>query len=462
MWKKVLITIGICLTIVALSLLFISILVITKSKPSEREAENKGLPVQVITAEKQDMQVLLEATGTAQPRTLTQLVAQVAGDMVFIAPELRSGGIIRKGMVLTKQDPENYELAVQRIQTQLGKAEIDLEELNLQRENMKADLDLSRQREALAKRSFERAKTLLQTQTGSEAARDKAESDWLNSQAQVLNLQNNLKLLDVREKALKQNIESIEVQLKEAKINLENTTIRSPFDGRALMRMVELGEYANPGKTLGRIYDSSTMEVPCRLPVSDIVWLGIDAENLQNGRVPESEAPTARLRLKTAGQIFEWTGRVTRIDSEIDATTRMSGVTIEVRDFAGKLINGGPRNNAMAPPFIPGLFLDIIIEGRKLQNVSAIPRGLVTPKSTVYIAREDKLHIQDVEVLRYMGDLALIGADIEAGDKIVASPIGMPVDGMLLQVREGEPPLVESSEETSRAEDPETTGAIQP
>ena len=50
------------------------------------------------------------AQGTVEPRTESDLIPQVAGEVVWISPDLASGGFFDAGDPLVRIDPADYEV----------------------------------------------------------------------------------------------------------------------------------------------------------------------------------------------------------------------------------------------------------------------------------------------------------------------------------------------------------------
>lgn len=61
--------------------------------------------------------------------------------------------------------------------------------------------------------------------------------------------------------------------LEQARIQLQKTILRSPIDGMVDRRLVDAGEYVDPGKTLLRLVSVEQLEVIADVPEKDVVFL---------------------------------------------------------------------------------------------------------------------------------------------------------------------------------------------
>ena len=101
-------------------------------------------------------------------------------------------------------------------------------------------------------------------------------------------------------------------------------------------------------------------------------------------------------------------------------------------------------------PLPIGLFVDAEIEGREVEGVVVVPTGaLRRGREVLVIDANDRLHVRTVDVLRVERERALIEAGIEAGERVVTSPLEVVTEGMA--VRPVERPAANTA--ASRPED---------
>ena len=179
--------------------------------------------VQPIT--KQPFRFVVRAHGTVTPRTESDLVAQVEGEAVWVAPSFVPGGFFAKGETLVRIEPADYEADLETARAGLARARSEF---------ARASKERVRQRE-LAGQSI-----------ASESRIDDAENAYVVAQA---------------------NQREAKARLGRAERDLERTELKAPYDGRVREKKLDLGQFANRGATVGRIYAIDYAEV--RLPVPD-------------------------------------------------------------------------------------------------------------------------------------------------------------------------------------------------
>jgi multidrug efflux system membrane fusion protein len=329
--------------------------IMVKSRPKIEKKEVSFPPplVRSQTIRLEDTQLVVSSQGTVNPRTESELFAQVAGQVIEVSPAFARGGFFSTGEVLIKVDPRDYEFATSRL-----KAEVAQAELRLSQEEGEASV---------------------------------AREEW-----EKLGAGEEPNPLVLREPQLAQaraSLEAAEAALKQAELNLERTRIKAPFDGRVRSKNVDLGEYVGPGIPVATIYAVDYAEV--RLPVPDDQMAYLDCCIDYRGQDPSSLNIDVILRANYAGQQHSWAGKIVRIEGEIDPRTRM--VTLVARvDNPYRQPEEGNR-----PPFAVGLFVEAEIKGRFVKGVAIIPRSAMRGKNRILVIdEENRLHFRDVVVLK--------------------------------------------------------------
>ena len=186
----------------------------------------KPLPlVHVQRATPRSLQLIVETQGSVVPRTESELVAEVSGRITWVSPSLAAGRFLVPGETLLRIDSSDYEVAIERAQAILARAESGRE---------------------LTRTSLERLRRLVENGVTSTANLD--EAVHLEKQANAA----------WREAA---------AALTQAQRDLARTAVISPFAGRVREKHVGVGQFVSSGAAVARVYAVDYAEV--RLPIAD-------------------------------------------------------------------------------------------------------------------------------------------------------------------------------------------------
>ena len=355
-----------------------------KPTPEEKEDVVKAIPVLTATATQDDVTLKVSVQGEVQPRTEINMVPQVSGLITYMSPRFIEGGRFKKGDLLARIDPAEFDLRVTQARASVAQAE-----------------------------------------TG--VTREISESNMARRDWEELGRAGDPTPLTLREPQMaeaKAQLASAKARLAETELQLARTSLYAPFTGRVTIRHVDQGEFVTVGTKLGEIYATNVMDV--RLPMTNEelrragLTLGFEATDRIAG-IPVT------LSANVAGQYSEWQGRIVRTDSRFDSQTRVLYAYAEVRDPFG----AGASNGV---PLAPGLFVNAAVDGQKLDNIIVIPRAALRGEDKVYVAKDDTLSIMTVNVMSSNKDEAILGGGIEIGDAVITSPIRGVADGMKIQV----------------------------
>ena len=337
--------------------------------------------VRVQSAVPETIRLEVVAYGTVEPRTESDLVAEVRGRIVWVAPQLEAGAFFSQGDELLRLDGRDHAIAADRA---------------------RAMVKLRESEASLAEREAERRRVL--------ARRDAASaSDLLQFESRA----------DVAAAAL----DEARAQLARAALDLDRTTLRAPFDGRVRERLVDTGQFVNPGTSLARIYAIDYAEV--RLPIRTSELAHLDFSN------PETPSPVM-LSAEFGGRQIEWPALLARSEGSIDPQTHMMYVVARVDDPQARQAGAGP-----ALP--PGLFVRGSIQGRSVEGSYRFPALALREGSHVFVVdAENRLWKRDVEVIQRGRDQVVIAGGVEPGDRVVTSPLRVFTDGMQVRTQQSQ------------------------
>ncbi|QQX82393.1 efflux RND transporter periplasmic adaptor subunit [Shewanella sp. KX20019] len=342
-------------------------------KPPEEKPEIDTTPlVSVQTVEIKPMDFSVNSYGVVAAKYETELVSQVSGEIVFLSEKFVRGGFVKKGDVLAKIDPSDYDAALIDAQASMASARATLV-----------------QEEAFGK---------------------VAEAEWKRIKDGVPTE------LSLRKPQLAQEIaklNSSEAGLKRAKRNVERTVIKAPYDALIEARNIGLGSYVSMGSKIGKVFSTDDAEI--RLPIAD--------KELQ---FLHDKGKYAQVLLKGefAGQPQVWKAKIVRSEGVIDSRSRMTYLVAEVSDPYGLTSNTSELRY--------GTYVTASIEGLHAGQVTEVARHLVINNQVAVLDDDNKLRYKDVNIVRQIGSKVIITDGLDAGMNLITSALDYPIEGMQL------------------------------
>jgi RND family efflux transporter MFP subunit len=294
-----------------------------------------------------------------------------------------AGGFFRAGEVLVVIEPRDYELAVERAQAAVARAKVTLE-------------------------------------------REQAEAEVAREEWNGLHPGEEPTALVIREPQIRQaeaEHAAAVADLDVAKLNLERTKISLPFDGVVVSESVDVGQFVGNGSRLATVYGTDVVEVRVPLDSRELAWFDIPSN--RGGR-----GASAEVSASFGGTWSTWEGRVTRMEAEVDQTSRMVHVVIEVSDPYA--------TSEGQPALLPGSFVDVRIAGRTLSQVVSVPRHAIHDGRSVWVFDDGKLGVREVEIVREDRQQTLISSGLEDGDLVIVSSLDAVTDGMTIRRADAE------------------------
>lgn len=333
------------------------------------------------------VQISVTSQGTVEPRTQSNVLAQVAGQIVKVSPRFAAGGYFKKGEVFLEIDPSDYRLAKIKAALQVAQAE-----LRLAREEEEADL---------------------------------AAAEWDKAG------KGDAAPLVLREPQLKEaraSLNAAQAGFDQAVINLGRTTIKAPYDCRVRSKNADIGSVVNPGMSVALVYAIDYAEIRLPLPDAELAFLEISSFN---GKIKNNNNPDVQLTGVFAGKKHIWRGKLVRMEGEIDPRSRMVHVVARVKDPYGISSGDGPY------PLSVGMFVTATIEGRNFENVFDIDRAALRGFNSVWVIdNQNKLHLRKVDILRQEKGRVILKAGLTDGEKICLTELDAFIDGMEVRVQE--------------------------
>lgn len=338
--------------------------------------ERPPSPVSVVTAVTQDVPVYLDEVGRCVAREVVSVQPEVSGRVMEI--HFTDGADLKKGDPLFTIDSRPF-------QAQLDSAEANLVQ-------SKAALDF-------AKIQFARVQDLVESKAI-------ARQDYDTRKNAV----------DVGEAQVKQ----YEAAVESARLNLEYTSIRSPIDGRAGHRLVDVGNVVTA--------NSTTLLTIERLdPIyADFTVTENDFSTVQRDSAKRALKVEVRLPDEPDNPVV---GQLTFLDNAVQS----SSGTVMLRATAP---NGARR-------LWPGQFVNVRLV------LATLPAAVLVPSEApqdsakgpfVYVVKPDSTaELRPVKLGQRQGDLIVIEQGLKAGERVVLNGQAGVMPGAKVRVDTGAP-----------------------
>ena len=352
---------------------------IQQSEPTaEREAATRrsAALVETILAEEGTYRPTLRVLGTVQPARDIVLSPRVGGQILEVEESFTPGGLVRARQPLLRIDPADYEQTLVARESEM--------------QQVQAELSIEEGRQQAARREFQ----LL--------GQDIAQAN------------KSLVLREPQIESLRAKLRAAEASVEQARLELERTVIRSPFAAQILDRSVELGSEVSAGDELARLVGIDEYWVVATLPLDKVRWVELASQDRLGAR--------ATVRHRTAWREGESRqGHVARLIGEVDQSTRLARVIVEVPR---------PLGDDGEPALVLGSIVQVEIEAKPIENVVRLDREYLRQDDTVWVAHEGALHIRSVEVLVADAEHAYVGEGLGTGDRVVTTNLATVVDGL--------------------------------
>ena len=409
---------------VAISLVLSVILFVGCTNKAQQSFDRPPAPVSVAAAIAEDVPTYLDAIGKTVAREVVYIQPQVSGRITRI--HFTDGANVRKNELLFTIDTRPFEANLKQIQANLAKDQAlkKQAEANLTREIAKAKWGLAQ---------VNRYRDLVEQGV---VAREQYESLRADYDSLNANVGAARAAVHSAEEALKVDMAAVE----SAKVQLSYCYIRSPIDGRAGQRLVDIGNVVNPGGSSGSSSDASSGNSNSMLVIERLDPIYADFTISQNN-LAEVQRQMREGRLKAEVRLPDTpgdpvVGELTFLDNVVQDTTG----TVNLR---ATVPNSGHR-------FWPGRFVNIRLVLSTIQEAVLVP--VTAPQqsangSFVYVVKQDSTAEQrPVSLGQRQGDLIVVQTGVAAGESVV-------INGQL-----GVTPGARSASSSHRVEPPPETG----
>lgn len=419
--------------------------------PMQKPPEDMLPVVEVRSVQEHAGGIDFEVDGVVIPFREVDVPAQVAGQVAFKSDDCRIGRTVKRGEVLLRIDPIDFELEVRRLEQELIQAKTNQHELTIEIAARKRQIDLAKEDLEIKKREVARYESIDDPGVYSESELDAARLTELQARDALQTENDQLELLEARQDRLAAAVELIAAQLEKAQLELSRTEIKAPIDGVVTQEIAEEGGYAQRGGAVVRIQDTSCMEIRCSLQMHEMHWLLRSASTSKAPTHPRDayvipETP-ATVSFQVGGTTYHWQGVLSYFDGgQVDRQTRMIPCRVYIREplkFEVDDQSGKSNRNPASIALMAGMFVQVTVHSHPDLTLVELPEAAVQPGNVVWTTETEgdtsKLQETTIRVAYSLGDTVLAyveGDGLKAGDLAIISPLAAPVEGAKVQIRE--------------------------
>lgn len=368
--------------VVVAAALLVSIALVSFKPSIEKTVPAKVFPtVNVERINLTSTTLSVKTQGLVKPHKQIELASEIAGRVTWVSDALIAGGKFGQDDPLIRIDSTDYELKLRQASAANARSQVDLE---------------------IADKNYQRQQNLYKQKLISPTKLDDAFKQYKLAEASALVAQ---------------------ADLAQAGLNLQRTEVVAPFSGRVQKESIDEGGYVAVGSPIATLYADEIVEV--RLPIANEDLSYLNWPQQMRGTLAQDQSVSVTISSAYGGIDYEWQGELKRVESEVDAATRL---------FYGVAVVANPELEDK-PPLTVGLYVQAEIEGRTLENVAVIPRTALLDSGNndpqvLLLDQDQRLYHQPVDVVRIDNEIVVIGAGLKQGDTICTTPPSIVVSGM--------------------------------
>lgn len=357
-------------------------------KKNAVEMQRPPAPVTVASAVTQDVPIYLDAIGKTVAREVVSIQPQVSGRVTKI--HFTDGADVKTGDPLFTIDPQPFEVSLQQAQSNLARNTA----LKRQAEaNLAKDTAQARNGEVEARR-YE--------QLVEQGVVSKQQYDQARTNSEALNATVSADVAAIR--SAEQQVKVDEAAIASARVQLAYCYIRSPIDGRAGQRLVDIGNVVNPG-SLG---NATSMLVIQRVdPIyADFTVPQNELSSVQRNMAQGTLRAEVRLPDEPNSSVV---GELTFLDNTVQNTTGTVNLRATIPNRDRK--------------FWPGRFVNIRLVLSTVRNAVLVPAAapqMSAKGQFVYVVSDDlTAELRPVTTGQRQGDQVVIDQGLKTGERVV-------------------------------------------
>lgn len=350
---------------------------------SEKHSNKNKIKPEVRTVEVQnldykDMELQVAGNGVIESQNTLNIVSEASGQIMFAKNNLKDGTFVKKGEKIVEIDSRQIKNDLYSLRSDfLNSVASILPELKFENENIYNKW----------KSYFNRIKV----------------NENIPELPKITNSQEQIKVST-------RNVFTKYYNVKNKEIFLAKHQIKAPFDGYIKASKVIKNSFVSINQNLFTIIDAKNLEIAVPLLVDEFSM--IDFKRFPKVKICSENREEA---------LF---GKINRKDTKLDRNSQSLNVYVSF------------NNNQLNPYFLPGNYVHVKIQGKKVEDVAKLPRHVVDDKNFIYTMEDGKLNRHKVDLVAIQENTAIVKNTLPNNTQVVTTILQKPLIGMELQTLE--------------------------
>ncbi|MEZ6183690.1 MAG: efflux RND transporter periplasmic adaptor subunit [Planctomycetota bacterium] len=343
-----------------------------------------------------------------------RVAAEVGGRVLGFAAPL--GATVAEGDPLLELDPTDAQLRLETSRVEVAVAEGRRGQAAANLAGLRDQLAAAEERLAARARERDRWQRLVGDSVASQDRADQADEVWRLARAAYVQLEAAAETAAADLVAAEASLVRAQVAERVATRDRARCTVRAPFAGEVVDRLVGVGDTVAPGTAVVRLVDASRVRVRLHVRPGEATWLsaGAGAQVEVPSLLPPADAEHPRF---TGRRGLVTTGTIEGVSAAADPATQKVAVDVVLE-------NPGALR--------PGLFARVTLDGGEVEGAVWIPDTAVVAdeeRATLYVVVDDRVQRHPVELGARLGEGRLLRSSPEAWG---SPPWEVVVDGTAL------------------------------
>ena len=183
---------------------------------------------------------------------------------------------------------------------------------------------------------------------------------------------------------------------------LSKYLISAPFSGVVTQTSINPGALVRGGQKLGELMNTRNYELQVTVPLSELKYIKVNNS----------------VKLQSEDIEGEWTGKIKRINDQVDASTQTGKVFISV---SGQNLR-------------EGMYMQGNVAASAIQNAMELPRNLLVNQNSLYFVQDTTLVLKEVDVVKTTKESVIVRNLEDQNLPLLAAPVTGAFDGMSIKV----------------------------